>query len=104
MERGSFAQKLDFAFEVYDIYGEQRLDIITLRQLIIRNYSRPLTQLDEALKEVKQAPEWHLNDFMKSVLPLVRVALPQCQEKMSALREYCQRLEATSGFSLSQVE
>jgi hypothetical protein len=53
MERGLFAQKLDFAFEVYDIYGEQRLDIITLRQLIIRNYSRPLTQLDEALKEVK---------------------------------------------------
>jgi Ca2+-binding EF-hand superfamily protein len=53
-ERGTFEQKVQWAFEVYDLGNRKYLDIVTLRELLKRSYSAPLIAIEKVWKEISR--------------------------------------------------
>ena len=53
VERGTFDEKCQYCFEMYDIYGTGILDIYTLRQLLKRSYSEVVVQLEQTVKNME---------------------------------------------------
>ena len=52
VERGSFNEKCQFCFEMYDVYGTNVLDILTLRHLLKRSYSEVVVKLETIVKNL----------------------------------------------------
>lgn len=51
-ERGSFEEKCQYCFEIYDLYGLKTLDIFTLRQLLKKSYSQVIVKLEKISSQI----------------------------------------------------
>lgn len=49
---------MQFVWDCLDLYGVQRLDILTLRELIKRCYSYPINALEQAISRMQEEQSW----------------------------------------------
>ena len=76
VERGTFEHKLQLAWDVYDVFGSGKLDILTLRELIKRCYSAPAIQIERVIDVVKRRESWFFAAFSESFESVLTKHLP----------------------------
>jgi hypothetical protein len=54
IERGNMDEKVSYCFKMYDIYDIGVLDIISLRQVLIRSFSTHIIAIENALDSIKK--------------------------------------------------
>ena len=52
IEKGDFNEKVKFCFNMYDMFNSQRLDIITLREVLKKSYIVPIVKLESQIKQI----------------------------------------------------
>ena len=53
IERGTFEEKVKYCFDMYNIFDQGRLELVTLRALLKRGHSQAILDLDKAIKSVR---------------------------------------------------
>jgi len=55
VERGTFDEKVEYCWIMYDVMEQNYLDVFSLRQVLKKSYTQQLVSLDQAIKEIKSA-------------------------------------------------
>jgi Ca2+-binding EF-hand superfamily protein len=63
IEKGTFDEKIDFCFSIYDFRKKGYLDIFSLRELLKMTYVTVIVNLEKALKKIRAAPTLNFRGF-----------------------------------------
>ena len=55
VERGTFDEKIEYCWIMYDVMEQNYLDVFSLRQVLKKSYTQQMVSLDQAIKEIKSA-------------------------------------------------
>lgn len=91
-------------WDCLDLYGVQRLDIITLRELIKRCYSYPINALEKAISRMHEEESWGFEQFWALFGEVLSRHLPVVQDRMHYHRFLLQELECSFDFTIESLE
>ena len=85
IERGTFAEKISYCFDIYDTFGLQLLDIATLRQLMKKSYAEVIVNLEKVttrLQMIGMGARISWDQFASEFLPILQFYLPTALDRM----------------------
>jgi len=53
IERGTFEEKCQFAFAMYDVTEAESLNTLTIREVLRKSYVTQIVQIDQAMTKIR---------------------------------------------------
>ena len=110
IEKGSFDEKCQFAFTMYDLSEADILDTVSIREVLRRSYVTQIVQLDQALTKIRdfqtRNPQvgWEWDEFEAEILPMLEGALPIALDRMEFHKSLINEMEFKYNFTLDKCE